>query len=140
MKHFCPVALYGKCRLQIYNFLFVNLFIVAPVFAQPSISSFSPSSGPKGTTVTITGTNFSATSAADILYFGAAKATVSAASTTSLTVVAPATATYQPITITVNGLTAYSAMPFMVTFPGGGNIAGSSFAGQTAAFLRRRCS
>ncbi|HZE84832.1 MAG TPA: FG-GAP-like repeat-containing protein [Puia sp.] len=88
-------------------------------FAQPVINSFSPVSGPVGTTVTITGNNFSLTPSGNIVYFGATKATVSAGTAASLTVTVPAGATYQPITITVNGLTAYSARPFLVTFPGG---------------------
>ena len=51
-------------------------------YSQPTITSFSPGSGAVGTSVTITGTNFSATAANDHVYFGVAKATVTAASTT----------------------------------------------------------
>ncbi len=94
----------------------------------PTITSFSPTSGPIGTTVTITGTNFSTTAANNIVYFGAVKAVVATASTTSLSVTVPLGATYQPITVTVNGLIAYSSKPFNVTFAGGGSITSSSFA------------
>ncbi|MDZ4714490.1 MAG: FG-GAP-like repeat-containing protein [Cytophagales bacterium] len=94
----------------------------------PTISSFSPTSGPVGTTVTITGTNFSATPANNIVFFGATQATVTAASATSLTVTVPVGATYQPITVNVGGLIAYSASPFVVTFTGGGTIDACSFA------------
>jgi len=98
-------------------------------FAQvPAITSFAPTSGPIGTTVTITGTNFSAAPASNIVFFGATQATVTAASATSLTVTVPVGATYQPITVNVGGLIAYSAMPFTVTFPGGGTINACSFA------------
>jgi hypothetical protein len=94
---------------------------VLPVFAQPSISSFAPQSGPAGTLVTITGTGFSAVAANNIVYFGAKKANVMTASTTSLSVVAPLGATYEPITVTVSRRTAYSNKPFIVTFSPGGN-------------------
>jgi phosphodiesterase/alkaline phosphatase D-like protein len=83
---------------------------------QPVISSFTPSSGPIGTSVTITGTNFSSVPSENTVWFGAVKATVNAATSTQLTVTAPAGATYQPITVTVNGLTSYSAKPFNITF------------------------
>lgn len=108
----------------------LNLFAVtALAFAQvPTISSFSPAYGPIGTTVTITGTNFSTTATSNIVYFGAVKATVTSATSTSLTVTVPTGATYQPITVTVNGLTAYSSKPFIVTFAGGGSISTASFA------------
>jgi hypothetical protein len=99
------------------------------VWAQvPTISDFNPKFGPVGTTVTITGTNFSTTAANNIVYFGAVKAVMSTASSISLTVTVPYGATYQPISVTVNGLTAYSAKPFIVTFAGGGSISSSSFA------------
>src|SRR5208283_1896179 len=39
--------------------------------AVPVISSFAPASGASGTVVTISGTNFSASVPADIVYFGA---------------------------------------------------------------------
>lgn len=100
----------------------------ATISSVPTIVSFSPTSGPIGTSVTITGTNFSTTPANNIVYFGAVKATVISATPTSLVVTVPAGATYQPITVTVNGLTAYSLSPFIVTFSGGGSITASSFA------------
>lgn len=91
----------------------------------PTISSFSPSSGPAGTTVTITGTNFSSTAANNTVYFGATRATVSNATSTSLQVSVPTGATYQPITVNVNGMTAFSSVPFRTTFSFSGTIGGS---------------
>ena len=110
-----------------YLIPFILLLFSLNLFAQPTISSFSPATGPIGTTVTITGTNFSSTAANNTVFFGAVKANVSAATTTSLTIAVPAGATYQPITVTVNSLTAYSGKPFVVTFAGGGIITANSF-------------
>lgn len=96
----------------------------------PSISSFAPTSGAIGTTVTITGTNFNTTSANNIVYFGATKATVNAATATTLTVVVPSGATYRPITVlnTATGLRTQSLLPFRVTFSSGLSINSMSFA------------
>jgi hypothetical protein len=102
-------------------FLCVAFFSIAHsvnVNAQaPTITTFSPDSGPIGTTVVITGTNFSTIAENNIVYIGGVKAVVTAASTTSLAVAVPAGAIYQPFSVTVNGLTAYSNKPFVVTFP-----------------------
>ncbi len=95
-----------------------------------TITSFSPTSGPVGTTVTITGTNFNATASNSVVYFGAVKAGIVAASPTSLTVTVPSGATYSPISVTdiTTGLTAYSAKPFGVTFQSNHVIDTTSFA------------
>jgi gliding motility-associated-like protein len=94
----------------------------------PTITSFTPASGPIGTTVTITGTNFDTTPANNIVYFGATRAVVTAATATQLTVTVPVGATYQPISVSVNNLIAYSSKPFITTFDGGGTIDACSFA------------
>lgn len=98
------------------------------IIPPPVITSFTPASGPVGTTVTITGTNFSPTPSNNIIWFGAVQAAVTAATATLLTVTVPAGATYQPITVTVNGLTAWSGKSFNLTFPGSGVIDATSFA------------
>jgi len=94
----------------------------------PVITSFAPSSGFPGSTVTVLGSNFSPMAASNIVYFGAVRAVVTAASATSLTVLVPAGATYGPITVTVDGLTAYSNAPFLPTFTGAATIDSSSLA------------
>ena len=50
----------------------------------PTITSFTPTTGPVGTTVTITGTNFNTTAANNIVWFGATKAVVTTAVTISV--------------------------------------------------------
>jgi hypothetical protein len=104
-------------------------FIAQQILAQqPTISSFSPTSAPIGTTVTITGTNFSTTPANNTVYFGAVRASVSNATVNALTVTVPTGTTYDFITVTTNNLTAYSSQPFIVTFAGGGAFTSNSFA------------
>lgn len=58
------------------------------VFGQ-TITSFTPISGAVGSTVTITGTNFSSTAANNVVYFGGVKANVTSATSTQLTVTVP---------------------------------------------------
>src|ERR1700761_7808314 len=98
------------------------------LFSQPSISSVSPLSGPVGTTVTISGNNFSATPSANIVRFGTATGVVTSATATSLSVTVPPGASYQPITVTTGGLTAYSYKPFITTFSDPGQFTTSAFA------------
>jgi len=94
----------------------------------PAITSFSPSSGPVGTIVTITGINFDPATANNIVWFGAVKAVINAATPTELIVTVPSGTTFEPITVTTNGLTAYSASPFNVTFQSSRIIDSESFA------------
>ncbi|MGC4022054.1 MAG: IPT/TIG domain-containing protein [Cyclobacteriaceae bacterium] len=56
----------------------------------PSITSFTPETGPVGTAVTITGTNFDAVAANNFLTLGTTQVAVSAATTTSLQFTIPA--------------------------------------------------
>lgn len=93
----------------------------------PVINSFSPASGPVGSTVTITGSGFDATPANNIVFFGAVKANIIAASATFLTVTVPPGATYSPIIITTNNLSGFSNQAFTVTFSPGGAITSNSF-------------
>jgi hypothetical protein len=60
----------------------------------PTITSFLPLTGDVGAAVTITGTNFNSTAANSICIFGCNKATVTAATTTSLKVTVPVGANY----------------------------------------------
>lgn len=81
----------------------------------PSITSFTPGSGTAGSSVIITGANFSATAASNTVMFNGTAATVTAATTTQLTVTVPAEATTGVITVTVNNNTIASASDFTVT-------------------------
>jgi Concanavalin A-like lectin/glucanases superfamily/IPT/TIG domain len=100
---------------------FVVMFMTSCKNAEPVpspvIASFNPASGVEGSTVIITGTNFSSTIASNIVKFNNTTAAVSSATATQLTVTVPANATTGKITITVNGLTATSATDFTVLLP-----------------------
>ena len=104
----------------------VSVFIP---FEPPVISSFAPSSGPVGTSVTITGLNFSTTPASNKVFFGATRAQVISASRNQLVVNVPSGATFQPISVTdsLSLLTGFSNNPFRTTFgPAGGQPLNSS--------------
>ncbi len=97
----------------------------------PTITSFTPLSAKPGDAVTITGTNFNTTPANNIVFFGATRATVTAATATSLTVTVPVGATYAAITAlnTGSSLAAYSRSSFTPTYsPTKTNITTGDFA------------
>ncbi len=98
--------------------LSVALLLCFSSFAQPVINSFNPVSGLAGASVTINGSNFSTVAGNNIVFFGGVKAIVTAATASTLTVAVPASAQYAPLSVTVNGLTAFSSRYFTPTFPG----------------------
>ena len=79
-----------------------------------AIFNFTPQQGGIGTTVTIQGQNFSATPTSDIVKFNGTAATVSTATTSSLTVTVPSGATTGPISVTVGSATATTTNNFTV--------------------------
>ena len=108
--------------------LAIALVISITLFAQPTITSFSPLNATAGSTVTINGTNFNPTAENNIVYFGMVNAVVSTASPTQLTVTVPTGASHSFITVTTSGLTAFSQKQFIVLLPGGPNdISTNSF-------------
>ena len=82
--------------------------------AAPTITGFTPASGPVGTAVTITGTNFDPVASNNEVKFNGVLATVTSASATSLTATVPSGATTGSITVTTRGGTATSATNFTV--------------------------
>lgn len=105
----------GVCRKHLI--ILVLSLLSLKLFSQPVIKSFSPGSGFAGSSVIISGSNFSSVPANNIVFFGSVRATVTAASPTSLTVTVPTGATFKPISVTVNRLTSFSAQSFILTFP-----------------------
>jgi YD repeat-containing protein len=71
----------------------------------PTISGFTPTSGDVGTSVTITGTNFSTDTSLNVVTFNNARAVVTAATATQLTVTVPTWGTSGAIEVrTIDGL------------------------------------
>lgn len=87
---------------------------VAPL---PTILSFTPTSGPIGTTVVINGADFSSTPSDNTVQFNGIAAVVTASTPTSITTSVPAGATTGVLSVTVSGATGISATPFTVTSP-----------------------
>lgn len=80
----------------------------------PTITGFTPSTGPVGTTVIITGTNFDTTPANNTVTLNGTTAVVTASTATSITITVPAGATTGKISVTVAGNTATSTTDFTV--------------------------
>lgn len=112
-----------------FKSLLLSLALISCISSssQPVISSFQPASGPAGTTLTINGSGFSTTITNNHVYFGPAKAVILSASNNQLQVIVPKGTTYDPIAVTNNGLTGYSSVPFILTFPDAGVLANSNF-------------
>lgn len=86
------------------------------VLQPPTISGFTPSSGPIGIAVVITGTNFDPTPSNNVVSFaGGTQATPTSGSTTSLTVNVPPGSMTGTISVTVGTNTASSTNIFTVT-------------------------
>ncbi|KIA95397.1 hypothetical protein OC25_06030 [Pedobacter kyungheensis] len=84
----------------------------------PIITSISTPRANAGESITIIGKNFSETPSENKVLFGLAYGTVTASTTTMLTVTVPSKATYSPISVFTNGLFGASINSFMLTFPG----------------------
>ena len=100
-------------------FSFIAALALAGTTARAAIhiTGFTPASGPVGTSVTLTGEGFSPVAGGNIVRLSGQIATVTAASSTSLTVTVPQGATYGLFNVLANGLTAESTLGFVVTFP-----------------------
>lgn len=80
-----------------------------------TVASFTPTSGPVGTSVIITGTKFDTTPANNTVLFNTTPATVTAATATTLTVTVPTGATTGVVTVTSGGVTAKSTASFTIS-------------------------
>src|SRR4051812_10978788 len=83
-----------KAALQV-----IALSLSSICLAQPTITGVSSMVAAPGAAVVITGTNFDASPANNIVYFGATRATVVLAGANSLSVAVPVGAAYSPITV-----------------------------------------
>ncbi|MBI3302591.1 MAG: IPT/TIG domain-containing protein [Deltaproteobacteria bacterium] len=88
-----------------------------PALGAPTISSFTPTIGSPGATVTITGTNFDSTPANNEVAFNVTQSTVSASTSTSLTTSVPPSGTSGRIMVATMAGTAVSGEDFFVPLP-----------------------
>ncbi|MFN8342784.1 MAG: FG-GAP-like repeat-containing protein [Cyclobacteriaceae bacterium] len=99
----------------------------APVLAPPVITSISPTRGvPVTTQVTLQGSNFNTDPTQLAVYFGGVKASVVAATASTVTVQVPKGAACSPISLTdlASGRTATSAATFIPAFDNGRDFGG----------------
>lgn len=111
--------------MRLLSLLFTVVVSVVAFAQAPTITSFSPTQAEVGASVTITGTGFSTTANDNIVYFGGARATVTNATATQLTVTVPNGSTRDFITVTKGGLTAFSRRIFNLFNNGTASIAGT---------------
>ena len=118
------------------------LLLAGVARAAPVIVDFAPKLGPAGTTVTITGSGFTGTTA--VSFNGAAASSMNVIADGELRAVVPPTATRGPIVVTAAGsssssVSLFNPLPSVTSMtPGGGplntsvTIAGANFIGTTA--------
>jgi len=82
--------------------------------APPTINSISPTHGPGGTAVTITGSGFNTTTSGNSVAFNGETASVSSATATQLIVVVPKLAGTGKVTVTANGSTGTGSIPLAI--------------------------
>ena len=115
-----------------YKILSIVLLVSLKGLSQPTITSLSARDGDVGATITISGTNFGAAAANNVVFFGGMKATITAATSTSITVTVPRGVQYAPLTVinTQTNLSARSSVPFLTTYSGltAYSVGSSSFA------------
>jgi hypothetical protein len=96
------------------------------VLPTPSISSLSPTSGPVGTSVTITGNNFGDTQGTSTLTFNGTSATPTSWSTTSIAAPVPSGASPGSVLVMVNGVVSNGVSFTVMTTPSITNLSPNS--------------
>src|SRR5947207_241632 len=103
------------CKAILVLTVFLLLFFATGAHAAaPTITSLSVTSGPVGTSVTITGTNFGSTQGSSTVKFNGTTATVSTWGATSISVTVPSAATTGNVVVTVSNV-ASNGKSFTVT-------------------------
>lgn len=116
----------------------VLTLVGAALFAQPKLTGFSPLTGDSGTVVTISGSGFNTSAAANLVRFGVVQATVLTAAANQLTVKVPVGANYSPLSVTnlATGKAGYSSAFFLPSFsPIKGRIHDTDFGGSLGLSL-----
>ena len=106
------MSIMNKVKNRVFSILFLASFTIA----QPTIDLIEPTFGGIGSTITISGENFSSNSQANTLFFGGLEANILNATESELMVSVPYGAYYTPISVYKNGFYATSSQRFNVTF------------------------
>jgi hypothetical protein len=114
MKTVCYRFFSFQCLVIFLNLLSCESDNTKPKLA---ITAFTPEKGVAGTSVTITGSNFSPIASENQIMFGNTAAIVSSASSTQLVTTVPAGAITGKITVTTDNRTATSIKDFIVVLP-----------------------
>jgi YD repeat-containing protein len=109
------VDAFGNGAAYSYDAVGNILSISRVIPGQLSIIGFSPSQGPIGTTVTISGTGFSTTASQNAVQFNGVAATVTSATATQIVTSVPSGANTGAIGVTAPGGSANSGSSFTVT-------------------------
>jgi hypothetical protein len=126
--HFCKKIIIPVLNMHMRFFLsFCLLMTTLFCTAQPTISSFSPLTAKVGSTLTIKGSGFASADSNRFVFLGPVKATIVAATDTSLTVTIPKAATICKISVTINKLTAFSAKSFVPFYETKDSVSASQF-------------
>ena len=95
----------------------IQFFILSTiVLTQPMIDLIEPAFGGIGSTITISGENFSSNSQANTLFFGGLKGNILNSTENEIIVTVPNGAYYAPISVYTDGLFGISTQRFNVTF------------------------
>jgi YD repeat-containing protein len=106
-------------------------FTVTSSSGSPTITSFTPTIGAAGTSVSVSGTNFDPVAANNRLQFNLRQGLVSSSTATSLSVPVPSGGTSGRLTVATPGGTGQSSDDFFIP-PNGGAASGVAFTGRAA--------
>ena len=106
------ISIMNKLKNRVITILFLSSFIIA----QPIIDLIEPAFGGIGSTVTISGSNFSSTSIENTVFLSGLEANILNSTESEIIVSVPNGAYYTPISVYTNGLYASSSQRFNVIF------------------------
>ena len=94
----------------------ITILLLSFIIAQPTIDLIEPAFGEIGSTITISGENFSSNSIENIVFFSGLESNILTATENELMISVPYGAYYTPISLYTNGLYATSSQRFNVIF------------------------
>ncbi len=111
-------SIFAKCIWLIGCIVALTMAMPITMAHAVTLTSFAPSNGPVGTSVTLIGTGFNTTAASNNVTINGAPVGITSATATQLVITVPADAATGLIQVSVAGDTATSANAFLVTITG----------------------